>query len=311
MQHPYFDAETFLQVKDLPLTIKTLAQGILQSVHTSQQRGVGIEFSQFRSYEPGDELSKIDWKLFARSDKYFVREAERESDSQVWVIIDSSLSMLQKSKPVTQQESSQPIKQVGRWHKLDYARYFTAVLTYIAQQQGDSVGLLTISEKQLLHVPALAGNRHWQRLLLALTKLEASGTFPNIDTIVQQVNGGRKRGLVVIISDFHQRRDELTSLAQQLNNRYTDVIALHLDSHDEAHFNYNGLVRFEDLESGEHIIVSAKQARDSYLSNKLQIAQHLQTTLQSHGIDYLAADVDQPLDQVLINFLTAQSKARK
>lgn len=311
MQYPFFDAETFSQVKDLPLTIKTLAQGILQSVHTSQTRGVGIEFSQFRTYEPGDELSKIDWKLFARSDKYFVREAERESDSQVWVIIDSSLSMLQKSKPVAQQETLQRNKQVGRWHKLDFARYFAAVLTYIAQQQGDSVGLLTISEKQLQHVPALAGNKHWQRLLLALTKIEASGAFPDMDTIVRQVHGSRKRGLVVMISDFHQHRDELTSLAQQLNNRYTDVIALHVDSYDEAHFNYSGLVRFDDLESGEHIIVSAKQARDSYLSNKLQMTQYIKTTLQSHGIDYLAANVDQPLEQALIDFLTIQSKARK
>ena len=263
MQKPYFDAKTLLRVKDLPLAIKALAQGFLHGNHASMQRGVGIEFSQFRAYEPGDELSKIDWKLFARSDKYFVREAERESNINVWLVVDCSESMLQQSAQGENKAST-----IGQWNKITYAQYLAASIAYLAQKQGDSVGLLTLGAAEQKQIPALSGERHWQKILHTLTQLKVNGVIPNAQAILTHLEAVRKSGLVIVISDFHQVNTELLEITSKLNNKQTDVVAFHLDSDDEINFPYQGLVNFQDLETHQYRQVSAKEVRAGYLKKQ-------------------------------------------
>ena len=310
MQQPYFDAKTLQRVKDLPLVIKTLAQGFLHGIHTSQQRGVGIEFSQFRAYEPGDELSKIDWKLFARSDKYFVREAERESDVNVWLVIDCSESMLQQSIP-TKHDAQAQTQNLGRWHKLDYARYLAASISYLAQVQGDSVGLLALSGEQPLQIPAYSGSKHWQKILLSLTKLNASGGVPETKQVLKYLHSMQENSLVIVISDFHQNNDELLSLTSQLKHSKTDVIAFHLDSDDEINFPYQGMVQFQDLESGKNLTVAAKDVRESYLEKKAQSNKQLTAQLVKNNINYFKANIDLPLDESLVDFLRVRTRGNR
>tara|TARA_R110000737_G_C14607589_1_gene490372 strand:+ start:324 stop:1271 length:948 start_codon:yes stop_codon:yes gene_type:complete len=310
VQQPYFDAKTLLRVKDLPLAIKTLAQGFLNAGHASQQRGVGIEFSQFRAYEPGDQLSKIDWKLFARSDKYFVREAERESDVNVWLVLDCSESMLQQSMPI-QDQKQQRTATIGQWNKLDYARYLAATIAYLAQRQGDAVGFLALSGEKKQQVAAWSGERHWQKILLALTQLKATGTFPETQVILRQLAAVRKNGLIVVISDFHQLNDELLTLTAKLSNRHTDVVAFHLDSDDEIYFPYQGLVKFQDLETGEQRNVQAKLVRDGYLENKKRSDDALKAQLSLQNIHYFSANIDQALDQALVDFLSIRVRGNR
>ena len=309
MQQPYFDAKTLLRVKNLPLAIRTLAHGFLHGTHASQQRGVGIEFSQFRAYEPGDELSKIDWKLFARSDKYFVREAERESNVNVWLVLDCSESMLQQSTLGAGKKLAQSVI-FGQWNKLTYARYLAATIAYLAQKQGDSVGLLALSGERQQQVAALPGERHWQKILLALTQLKASGTMPDTQTISTQLGALVNNGLVVVISDFHQVNNELLALTSKLSNRHTDVVALHLDSDDEINFPYQGVVQFQDLETGEYRQVSTKEVRAGYLENKQRAEESLKAQLALHNIKYFNANIDQALDQALVDFLSARANRR-
>ncbi len=306
MQQPYFDAKTLLRVKDLPLAIKTLAQGFLHGSHASLQRGVGIEFSQFRAYEPGDELSKIDWKLFARSDKYFVREAERESNVNVWIVLDCSESMLQQSFASTAQ-IPEKASVIGQWNKLNYGRYLAATISYLAQKQGDSVGLLALSGTSHQQVAALPGERHWQKILLSLTQLEASGAMPNTQMILSQLSTVRKNGLVIVISDFHQVDKELLTLTSKLTNRHTDVVAFHLDSNDEINFPYQGMINFQDLETHEYRQVSAKEVRTSYLKNKQHYDETLKAQLAQQNIQYFHANIDQALDQALVDFLSVRN----
>jgi uncharacterized protein (DUF58 family) len=308
VQQPYFDAKTLLRVKDLPLGIKTLAQGFLNGAHASQQRGVGIEFSQFRAYEPGDELSKIDWKLFARSDKYFVREAERESNVNVWLVIDCSESMLQQSLSSTNQQNSSAL---GQWNKLEYARYLAGIIAFLAQKQGDAVGLLALSGDRHQQVPALPGERHWQKILHSLSSLNATGAFPDTQAIIKQLGAVRKNGLVVVISDFHQLNDELLTLTAKLSHRHTDVVAFHLDSDDEINFPYQGVVNFQDLETGQQRNVSANAVRAGYLNNKKSADEQLKAQLTLQNIHYVHANIDQALDQTLVDFLSMRSRGHQ
>ena len=306
MQKPYFDAKTLLRVKDLPLAIKALAQGFLHGSHASMQRGVGIEFSQFRAYEPGDELSKIDWKLFARSDKYFVREAERESNINVWLVVDCSESMLQQSAPSENKAST-----LGQWNKITYAQYLAASIAYLAQKQGDAVGLLTLGAAEQKQIPALPGERHWQKILHALTQSKVSGVVPNAQAILTHLEAVRKNGLVIVISDFHQVNTELLEITSKLSNKQTDVVAFHLDSDDEINFPYQGLVNFQDLETHQYRQVSAKEVRAGYFKNKQRLNDALKVKLAQQNIQYFHANIDQALDQALVDFLVIRHKGNR
>ena len=197
------------------------------------------------------------------------------------------------------------------WNKLDYARYLAAAIGYLAQKQGDSVGLLALSGEKHQQVAALSGERHWQKILHTLTQLQGSGRFPDTATILTQLNTVRKNGLIVVISDFQQLNNELLTLTAKLSNRHTDVVAFHLDSDDEINFPYQGVVKFQDLETGEQLNVAAKQVRASYLDNKKRVDNTLKTKLAGQNIQYFHANIDQALDQSLVNFLTQRAKGSR
>ncbi|NQZ79490.1 MAG: DUF58 domain-containing protein [Colwellia sp.] len=307
--HQFIDPKTLSRVKDLPLAAKTLAQGFLQGMHNSMQRGVGIEFSQYRIYEPGDDLSKIDWKLFARSDRYFVREAERESDINVYLVLDSSRSMLQKSlfshnKIASEKGNNEKVN----WDKLEYGRYLLATVAYLAQKQGDAVGLLSLSSDHSSYLPAFSGERHWQKILIQLARMTAKDTFPDIDQVRAQLSTMRNNGVIFIVSDFHQQNNEIIDLVCQLSNPRTDVVAIQLESQDEIDFPYKGAVRFEDLETNEQILVSASQVRENYFKNKALYQEQLLGQLAKHKVQHFVANIDKPLDQTLHDILRARNK---
>jgi len=300
----FIDPKTLSRVKDLPLAAKTLAQGFLQGMHNSMQRGVGIEFSQYRIYEPGDDLSKIDWKLFARSDRYFVREAERESDINVYLVLDSSRSMLQKSDYTKKKGSNKK----EHWSKFEYARYLLATVAYLAQKQGDAVGLLNLSSEHSAYLPAFSGERHWQKILIQLARMTADNTFPDINHVRAQLSAMRNNGVIFIVSDFHQQNSEIVDLVCQLSNPRTDVVAIQLESQDEIDFPYKGAIRFEDLETKQQMLVSASQVKADYFQNKATYQEKLLSQLAIHKIQHFHANIDKPLDQTLYDFLRARNK---
>jgi len=299
--HKFVDPKTLSRVKDLPLVAKTLAQGFLHGLHASMQRGVGIEFSQYRVYEPGDDLSKIDWKLFARSDRYFVREAERESDINVWFVLDASTSMLQKSHLSSCANS---------WDKLEYARCLLATVAYLVQKQGDNVGLLALSSKNQAYLPALSGERHWQKILLELTRLKAAEVFPPFEQVAKQLGHMQNNGVIFIISDFHQQNNEIVELVGQLSNSRTEVVAIQLTCEDEEIFPYKGAVRFEDLETKEQILVSASQIKAKYFTEKLKYQADLLAQLAKNKVQHFVANIDEPLDQTLFDILKMRNKVK-
>lgn len=296
---PFIDPLTLARVKDLPLVAKTVAEGVLHGLHTGTQRGTGVEFSQYRAYEPGDPLARIDWKLFARSDRYFVREAERESNINVWLVLDSSQSMLQISEQAAMQ---------GGWHKLDYGRYLLATIGYIAQQQGDGIGLLGLSSDKIDYLPAQSGHQHWHKVMLQLSRLQPGKTFPRPEQIPSRLLKGQTSGLVFVVSDFHQQNTEILEFVTSLRTSQTEVVAVQLSCNDELNFPFGGQVRFEDLESGRQVLVSAKQVKNQYLQAYNQFQQTLTQQFQLNHIQGLHANIDQPLDECLYHYLAARQK---
>lgn len=297
--HTLINPALLAQLKDLPLVAKTVAQGFLYGMHNSWQRGSGIEFSQYRAYEPGDPPNSIDWKLFARSDRYFVREAQRESNIQIWFVIDASASMLHKSQVAIK----------GSWHKFDYAKHLVATMSYIAQQQGDSVGILSLSSNKAHLLPAHAGYQHWQKCILHLAQLESGDEFPEFTQIQQQMAKVREHGLVIMLSDFYQAGNEILEALSKLVSPQTDVIGMQLIGEDELTFPYKGRIHFEDRETMNRVTLSSKSAKQAYLQNLQNFKQTLGTNLRSLGIDHHQVNIDQPMDASLRKFLKLRAKS--
>lgn len=286
----FIDPKTLARVKDMPLVARSVAEGYLSGIQPSQQRGVGIEFSQYRAYEAGDEPKRIDWKLFARSDRYFVREAERESEIAIWIVVDCSRSMCQRSDD-------------GAWDKSDYARHLAATIAYLAQRQGDLPGLVMLNTEHRQVVPTGTGERHWHRILKALHGVPCEGRFPDDDSALSVVRRLQLPSLVVVISDFHERQGELRSFMRSVSTSRNDVIALQLLCNDETVFPYRGAVNFEDLETGERILVSAKDARPRYVQALDRYEAELRRAMAELDVDLETIDIDQPLDAALEAFL--------
>jgi uncharacterized protein (DUF58 family) len=299
------DPLVLASIKDMPLVAKTVAEGLLHGLHDSVQRGTGLEFSQYRAYEPGDALGNIDWKLFARSDRYFVREAERESNINIWLVLDASASMLQRSS-----ESDSQSKSNKGWHKFDYAKHLLATIAYIAHKQSDAVGLLGLSSESLHFSPALTGKQHWQKLLLQLSQMSTGSAFPSPQVLQRHLGRMQSNSLIFVLSDFYQKDNEIVDFMQNLVSKRTEVIAVQLESDDELNFPYRGQIRFEDRESKQQILVSADDVKTDYLLARRTWQKALIKTFNQLNVQHCIANIDQPLDSTLHRFLAARQKLR-
>ncbi|TLU61299.1 DUF58 domain-containing protein [Thalassotalea litorea] len=314
MSH-FLDPQTLAELGDLPLIAKRLATGYLQGEHASVLRGNGIEFNQYRAYEPGDDLAKLDWKLFARSDKYFVRQAERESDIKIHFIVDASASM-SMTGPVEKTANSrfataatQPSKpfQTGLSKHL-YAKFLTATLAYLAHQQGDSIALSVCNSEQQRHTGMANTQRHLQRVLIALEQSQCAGHLP----LQWHHDSGAIIGanMIIVITDFAQQNNEIIEFIESLVGRHREVVVFQLQSQAESEFDYQGLIRFVDPETGRDKVLNGDQVKQQYLSNRRAYLKQVQTRLLNAGVSFQACFIEQPLDHSLRQFLTNRMKMR-
>jgi len=285
----------------MPLIAKTVAEGFLHGHHQSIQRGVGIEFSQYRPYEDGDDLSRIDWKLFARSDRYYVREAERESEMSVWFVVDTSASMSINSVGLQSEDKDS-------WNKLEFAKHLIAVLSYLANQQGDKFGLLSVSSEQCYHLPLGSNDKHWSSLLRKMLSLTPGEVFPSIEFIKHRVTQLQNPCMVFVISDFYQDNNEITEFMKKISIGHNEVFALQLTCDDEEDFSFSGAVRFEDAETKEQVLVAANKAKGIFEENLNAHRKALIAQLRKLDIELSTINIDQPMDQTIYDFLKSRAR---
>ncbi len=280
--------ELLFALRNLPLAARQAAEGFLAGAHASRRHGAGMEFSQYRPYQPGDDLRRLDWRLAARSDRYYLRESEVDTSLTVNLVLDASASMSHRDD--------------NGLTKLDYARLLLASLAYLAQKQGDAVGLSILSPTGLQHLPARADTRQLPRLYHALETAAATGTFPETNTLAP-LTARRQRALTVCVSDLYEEAGEITRLLARLRATSGDVLLLHLVAGNELNFSYKGPVTFRDLETGQAIQLDADQQRPAY---QRQLQAWLRDTAQQarrQGLDYHLINTSQPLDGALREFL--------
>ncbi|WP_328805371.1 DUF58 domain-containing protein [Sphingomonas albertensis] len=254
-------------------------------LHASHSRGTGLEFAQYRPYEFGDEPRQIDWKLYARSDRFFVREAERESPVALWILLDASASMAQAD---TRRAS---------FSRLDAGKSLTAALAELALAQGDRFAFAALRDTGIALTRPASGTRHRDRLHLDLHALAAAGVFPEESKLTPLWERIGRRDLVVILSDWFD--SACLDLARRLSAAGREVLGIQILTVGERDFDYDGGYRFRDPETGEELLGDGAALRAEYLTRFTEAKAGLHAALDAAGIRHAELVLDQPLDTPL------------
>ena len=290
----FLDPATLARIDRLDLLAKTVVEGFINGLHRSPYLGISIDFAEHRAYMPGDDIRRIDWKLFGRSDRLYVKEFEVDSNANFVTLLDISRSMAFGSGDIT---------------KLDYARYLAACLTYFAHRQRDRVGLVTFDEAIVEYVPPAA--KHFDVVLHAIDRAQPGGRSELQAPLVKVAEAARRRGIVVLISDLYEPPDSILDGLLKLRYRGHDLIVFHVLDPAEIHFEVDEAATYEDLETGETIPVVPSRLREQYRQLVEEHVAALSKCLGENKIDYALMDTATPLDHALFTFLSARQRLAK
>jgi uncharacterized protein (DUF58 family) len=280
--------QDIIAIKDLSLAARQTIDGFMAGINRSKVKGVGLEFSQYRSYQPGDDLRWLDWKRYARSDRYYIRESEIETSISVRLLVDASKSMEHTD---------------GGFTKLDYAKHLAAALAWLANQQGDALGLYVFREGDVFSLPARKDPQHLARLFHQLETVEAGGVVGDPIGYRHIFLGEQKRELLIFITDMYERTGEIDQLLGLLASLRHEIIVFHVMGGNEIEGDYTGWSEVEDLETGERKPVGAVAGGDEYRQRVEEWLSAVRTRLLDRQIVYQLMRMDQPLDQALRDFL--------
>lgn len=282
---------------NLDLVVRRVLAGLGHGIHAGRERGAGVEFSEYRAYVPGDEWRRVDWKLLARADRYFVREAERDSHVAVWLVLDATASM------------AEPSRAIDGLTKLQYARVLLACVAAIAQRQGDAFGLVVCSGGRMQFTPASRGPRQMHRVLAQLSKAEAAGVLPDADALRASLHFVRSPSLIFAVSDFLDWPSAQSEALLRLRRMRHDVRALCLQTKAErdASFPLDQAWRDPEQDDGTYRLAADtlahyRKARDEHFARM---------TAQCRGNDLpaLTACIEDSLPGVLRGWLRLAGRA--
>jgi uncharacterized protein (DUF58 family) len=287
----FLDPAVLGRIGNLELLARTVVDGFLTGLHRSPYLGFSVDFAEHRPYMPGDDIRRIDWRLYARTDRHYIKLFEADTNSNFSVLLDLSASMSYGSHSLT---------------KLDYARYLAACLTFFSSRQRDRVGLVTFDHDVVDYVPP--SMKHLDTILHTLDKAHA-GREGSLQEPLLKITGtlGRK-GILVVISDFYEEPDVVLRALGPLRARGHDVIVFHVMDPYELEFPFEEASGFEDLETGEQIPVIPAKLRDDYLGMVRTHLATLEKRFTDNRIDYTLLDTSKPLDTALFQYLLARER---
>lgn len=291
----YLDPVVVARIGSMELRARTIVEGFLIGLHRSPYKGVSVEFSEYRQYIPGDAVSLIDWKVYARSDRYYVKKFDEETNLECHLLLDVSGSMGFKSTGVT---------------KHQYGSFLAASLAYLMNRQHDAVGLMAFADQVVAHHPPSARADHLRRLLLVLDRLEPRDGSSVSRPLSQLAEALSRRGMVVLVSDLFDDPEQVIAGLRHLRFRGTDVVVFHLLDPAELAFPFERATRFQDLETDEEMTVVPAEIRAHYLRDINGLVARYEKELKLVGIDYCLVDTSRPLDYALRSYLDARSRQR-
>ncbi len=289
---PFLDSQVLNRLMHLSLQARSPMEGSVSGLHKSPHRGSSVEFAEYRNYVPGDDIRRLDWRVFARTDRFFLKEYEAETNLRCYFVLDCSGSMKFGNNLYT---------------KLDYSKHLIATLAYIIAHQGDAVGLMCAAGKTFLEVPPKRNPAHLRTLFEALEKAEPHGTTGLVAALHDLAEKVRRRALVIVFSDFFCEVDALLNCFQHLRFQRHDLAIFHLLDRAELEFQFDRPVRFVDLESSASIVTEPSSIRDEYLRQIGLFLEQLRSGCHEFGADYRRVITDQGYEKVLADFLVERA----
>ena len=294
-QYNYLDPKTLDRIKRLDVRARLVVEGFITGQHRSPYHGFAVEFATHREYAPGDDIRHIDWKVWSKTDRLYIKEYEEETNLKCTILLDASKSM----------------RYGEGWRKFDYAATAAGSLAYMLQQQQDAVGLVTFTTKVQKNLPASSHPNHLKLLLHELEqtqpdeKTDVATVFPEL---ARQI---RRRGMIVLLSDLFLPIPALAESLKQFRLRRHEVIVFHVMHDDELTFPFEDNTLFRGLEDPVQLHTEPRALRRSYLEAVERFLTDVRKTCASAGVDYVLMNTKEPLDAVLGSYLTFRSKIRR
>jgi uncharacterized protein (DUF58 family) len=286
----FIDPAVLAKIGNLEFVARNVVDGIINGAHRSPFFGSSVDFAEHRGYVPGDDIRRVDWRVFARTDKYYIKEFEADSNANFSVLLDVSKSM-----------AFGP-----RISKLDYAKTLAACLTYLVSKQRDRVGLVAFDEDIVEHVPPSA--KHVDVVLHTLDRLQAKRPGRLGPPLRKLAEHFGRRGIVVVISDLYEEPDEVLDAVSLIRFRGNDVILFHVLDPAEIDFTFEDASSFEDLESGEQLPVVPDALRKQYRAMIQEHIAALSTKSSEQRVDYNLLNTGVPLDYALFNYMAIRDR---
>ncbi len=292
-ENRFIDPAVLSGVRNLKLVAKTVVDGFVSGLHTSPYHGFSLDFMEYREYSPGDDIRGVDWKVYARSDRFYVKKYQGETNTRLHILLDASKSMTFSSHKLS---------------KLDYGRFLAASLAYFAVQQKDAAGLLSFDSGILQHIPPRTRSGHFLLILKQLEHLKAGGET-DISGVLKKLSALiNKRSLVVLISDFYQEADRLAKALRFFHYRGNDIILFHILDPMELEMQIPETQTLEDMETSERVPYDPQHSRQPYLDQLQKHIDDLKKECRSHLIDYELMNTQEPLDRALHRYLSVRDR---
>jgi len=290
---PLIEADVVGRLMGQPLLARFPMEGSVSGHHRSPHRGSSVEFAEYRNYVPGDDIRRLDWRVFARTDRYYLKEFEAETNLRCYVVLDCSGSMGFTGEHGT---------------RLDYAKRLAATLSYLIINQGDAAGLLQVTKKTATEIPPRRNASHLQVILDTLGQARPTGETRLVPMLHELAEKARRRALVVILSDCFCDGDALRDALQHLRFQKHDLALFHLLDPLELAFEFDRPVRFVDMEGSQSIVTEPATVRAEYQAQLKRFLGKLRDDCHEFNADYRRVTLDQPYGEVMANFLTERAR---
>jgi uncharacterized protein (DUF58 family) len=292
----YLDPHMLARVGFSPLLARVVVEGFLNGLHKSPFHGFSVEFAEHREYVPGDDLKYLDWALYARTDHYYIKRFEEETNLRCYLLLDRSASMSYGTGALT---------------KWDYSCFLATCLAHLMVRQQDAVGMALVGSGANLFVPPRCRRSHLRQLMVAMVNQAPSGTTNLAASIRGIIRKLKRRGLVVLVSDLIDDPAETLKAIRLLAGHRHDVIVFHVQDAAELEFAFEGAALFRDLETGEEMEIDPASLRSAYLEQMRELCEFYRKGLSELGIDSQLINTRLSYDQALSAYLNRRARTRR
>jgi uncharacterized protein (DUF58 family) len=290
----FLDPKVLASISNLELRAKTAVEGFVTGLHKSPYRGFSVEFTDYRHYHPGDDIRHVDWKVYARSGEYFIKQYQDETNLRCHILLDCSASMAYGSESIS---------------KLEYGRTLAAALSYFMVGQRDAVGLITFDDRLREYLPARYRRGHLMLILQALARVHPGEGTDLARPISELALGLNRRSMAIVISDLLDDEAAIVKGLQHLRFKGNDVLVFHVMDNAELTFPFERIAEFEDAENHETLAVAPQSIRKAYLQELEKFCGFYRQKCRASGIDYCLLNTAEPLDFALSSYLSKRAKS--